>query len=187
MKQQSLPRTGAHKPAGLAPVLALALAGAMVLSACSTGPQPESVKTTLAQTTPARQRVARLALAQVGNAYHPHMAGPVRFDDSGLTYYAFHQNGRDLPRGRSAQLDAGQPIPLAKAEPGDLVFFRIDSPDGRGRLTVGLLIDTQVAVVAVPDAAAQGGAVRRIALNSRYWSQRLVGVSRILPETEPSS
>lgn len=184
MKQQPpSPRVGAHKAAGPA----LALVGAMVLSACSTGPQPESVKKTLAQTTPARQRVARLALAQVGSVYHRHMAGPDRFDDSGLTYYAFRQNDRALPRSRSAQLDAGQPIPLAKAKPGDLAFFRIDSPDGRGRLTVGMLINTHVAVVAVPDAAAQGGGVRRIALNSRYWSQRMVGVSRILPDTAPSS
>lgn len=165
----------------------LALACAAALSACSTAPQNESIQKSLEQTTPERQTVASVALDQVGDAYTAHMAGPAQFDDSGLAYYVYRQNGRSLPRSLADQLDAGQPIPLAQAEPGDLVFFRMDSPDGHGRLTVGVIVDTNVAVLALPGSRQQGGGVRRVALNGQYWSQRLVGVSRILPETDSGS
>lgn len=168
-------------------VAGLALACAAALSACTTGPESESVKKTLEHTTPERQTVASVALAQVGDAYGSHMAGPDQFDASGLAYYAYRQNGRTLPRSLSDQLDAGQPIPLSAAEPGDLVFFRTDSQDGRGRLTVGILIDPNIAIIALPGAPNQGGGVRRVALDGQYWSQRMVGVSRILPDTGRSS
>ncbi|WP_353224770.1 C40 family peptidase [Salinisphaera hydrothermalis] len=169
------------------PAAGLALLGTVVLSACSTAPQGESIQKSLEQTTAARQTVASVALAQVGDAYGAHMAGPSQFDDSGLAYYAYRQNGRALPRSLADQLDTGRPIPLSQAEPGDLVFFRVDSPDGRGRLTVGLIIDQNVAVVAIPGSKAQGGGVRRVALNGQYWSQRLVGVSRVLPDAPDAS
>ncbi|MGB7756010.1 MAG: NlpC/P60 family protein [Salinisphaera sp.] len=158
-----------------------------MLSACTTSPESARVKKTLEHTTAERQTVASIALAQVGDAYGSHMAGPDQFDDSGLAYYAYRQNGRTLPRSLSDQLDAGQPIPLSAAKPGDLVFFRMDSPDGRGRLTVGILIDPTIAIIALPGTSAQGGGVRRVALNGQHWSQRMVGVSRILPDASPSS
>ncbi|MGN8198905.1 C40 family peptidase [Salinisphaera sp. RV14] len=175
------PLTRARAGAGLA------LVCAATLSACTAGPQSESVQQTLAQTTPARRSVAAVALAQVGDRYARHMAGPSQFDDSGLAYYAYRRNGRALPRSLADQLDAGQPIPLAQAQPGDLVFFRTDSKDGRGRMTVGVVVDPNVAVIAVPGPSAQGGGVRRIKLDGRYWSQRLVGVSRILPKNRNTS
>lgn len=163
----------------------LGLACVLAVSACSTT-VPESVKKSLEQTTPARQTIATVALAQVGDAYRANMAGPNQYDDSGLAYYAYRQNGRRLPRDLQAQLEAGHPIPLAQAEPGDLVFFRVDSANGQGRLTVGVLIDEHFAVLAVPGTADQGGGVRRVSLAGDYWSQRLVGVSRLLPEATAS-
>ncbi|WP_423823754.1 NlpC/P60 family protein [Salinisphaera sp. SPP-AMP-43] len=164
----------------------LGLACAMVLSACSTTSTPESVQQSLEKTTPERQTIATVALAQVGDAYRANMAGPDQYDDSGLVYYAYRQNGRALPRGLQAQIEAGHPIPLAQAEPGDLVFFRMDSPNGQGRLTVGVLIDSQLAVLALPGTLDQGGGVRRVSLSGDYWQQRLVGVARLLPEATAS-
>lgn len=177
MKQPIFNRRGARL------ATSLALAGAAALSACTSAPQSESVKKTLEQTTPERQTVASVALAQIGDAYQPHMAGPSQFDDSGLAYYAYHQNGRALPRSLADQLDAGKPIALADAEPGDLAFFRLDSPSGQGRLTVGVVIDQNLAVLALPGSKTQGGGVRRVSLSGQYWSQRLVGVSRVLPDS----
>ncbi|HET7313084.1 C40 family peptidase [Salinisphaera sp.] len=180
-------RTSGRSRPAVDPAIGLALACTAALSACSTAPQTESIEKALEQTTPARQTVASVALAQVGDAYGDHMAGPRRFDDSGLAYYAYRQNGRPLPRSLGEQLHAGRPIPLAAAEPGDLVFFRVDSPDGRGRLTVGVIIDTQVAVLALPGGQAKGGGVRRVALDGGRWSQRMVGVSRLLPQAASDS
>lgn len=163
-------------------VAGLALVCAAALSACTTAPENESVKKTLEQTTAERQTVASAALAQVGDAYGEHMAGPDQFDDTGLAYYAYRQNGRSLPRSLRGQLDAGKPIALSDAQPGDLIFFRTDSTNGRGRLTVGVLIDTHLAVIALPGSQSQGGGVRHAALDDPYWSQRLVGVARLLPK-----
>lgn len=165
----------------------LTLACAIVLSACTTSPEKESVKKTLKQTTPERQTIASVALDQLGDAYGQHMAGPDQFDDTGLAYYAYRQNGRSLPRSLTDQLDAGKPIALSDAQPGDLVFFRTDTADGQGQLTVGILIDTHLAVIALPGSQAKGGGVRRAALNGKYWSQRLVGVVRLLRQADSSA
>jgi cell wall-associated NlpC family hydrolase len=160
--------------------MGLALACVALLAACTSG--PESVEKSLEQTTPTRQDVASVALAQVGERYAADMAGPQQFDAAGLTYYAYRQNGRALPRSLDDQLHAGRPVALADAQPGDLVFFRLDSTDGRGQLTVGILIDAQLAVLALPGGAAESSGVQRISLDDSYWSGRLVGVSHILPE-----
>ncbi len=142
---------------------------------------------TLSQATPERQTVAKVALAQVGDRYAPNMAGPKEYDDTGLTYYAYRQNGHALPRSLQAQVDAGTPIALAQADPGDLMFFRLDTPDGRGRLTVGLLADSRTAVIALPGNADQSGGVKRIDISSDYWQQRMIGVSRLLPDPTGSA
>lgn len=160
-----------------------ALAAGLVLVGCAGSPSTTSgVAKSLDQTTPTRQTVASTALAQVGDAYAAHMAGPQQFDDTGLAYYAYRQNGRTLPRALDDQLNAGQPIALDAAQPGDLVFFRLDSPDGAGRLSVGVLASPSVAVIALPGARNAGGGVRRVSLAGEYWQDRFVGVTRILPD-----
>ncbi|WP_158583425.1 C40 family peptidase [Salinisphaera sp. Q1T1-3] len=159
------------------------LATALLLAGCAGAPQTESVEKSLEQTSPERQTVASTALAQIGDAYAPNMAGPDQYDDAGLAYYAYRQNGRSLPRTLADQLSAGVPISLDAAEPGDLVFFRLDTPDGKGRLTVGVLASESVAVVTLPGATNAGGGVRRVSLAGDYWRARLIGVTRILADT----
>ncbi|ROO31285.1 glycoside hydrolase [Salinisphaera japonica YTM-1] len=164
-----------YKPvAGLAAVT-------LLVAACASSPTTSRVEKSLEQTTPTRQTVATTALAQVGDAYATNMAGPNQYDDAGLAYYAYRQNGRALPRALSDQLDAGQPIALSEAQPGDLVFLRLDAPDG-SRLTVGVLAGANLAVLAMPGTAQAGGGVRRVSLADDYWRGRFVGVSRILPQ-----
>lgn len=162
-------------------IAGLTLTTAAILAACSS--TPERVEKSLEQTTATRQSIASVALSRIGDDYANHMAGPKQFDDAGLAYYAYRQNGRKLPRSLADQLDAGHPIPLAKAHPGDLAFFRLDSPDGHGRLSVGILIDAHLVVIAVPGNQTEDGGVKRVSLSDNYWSQRLVGVSHILPDT----
>lgn len=160
----------------------------LAVAACSSVPEsgaaasPDEAGESLAQAGPARHTLASVALAQVGDSYAAHMAGPKQYDDTGLTYYAYRQNGRALPRSLRGQLDAGQPIELDDAAPGDLLFFRVESRNGSARLTVALLVDTQSAVIALPGAADQGGGVQKIDISDHYWQQRMVGVSRLLPD-----
>lgn len=50
-------------------------------------------------------------------------AGVVGFDCSSLMLYAYHRAGITLPRVSYAQFHAGQHVPIAQVQPGDLVFW----------------------------------------------------------------
>ncbi|MER7926395.1 C40 family peptidase [Streptomyces sp. NPDC096057] len=67
------------------------------------------------------------ARAQVGKPYVWGATGPGSYDCSGLTQAAWKATGVTLPRATTDQADAGTTVPLAEAQPGDLVFFHDDS------------------------------------------------------------
>jgi cell wall-associated NlpC family hydrolase len=54
---------------------------------------------------------------------------PLGVDCSGLVQTTFAARGVKLPRDAHQQAEAGRDVRLAKAEPGDLLFFRGDSGD----------------------------------------------------------
>jgi cell wall-associated NlpC family hydrolase len=72
----------------------------------------------------AGQAVA-FARAQVGKPYVWGAAGPGSYDSSGLAQAAWKAAGVTLPRIITDQIDAGTTVPLADAQPGDLVFFHV--------------------------------------------------------------
>ena len=64
------------------------------------------------------------ALGQLGVPYRYAQASPgVAFDCSGLTYYAWAQAGVSLPRNSRMQAAAIPRVPIAAAQPGDLLFY----------------------------------------------------------------
>ena len=64
------------------------------------------------------------ALGQIGVPYRYATASPgVSFDCSGLTYYAWAQAGVSLPRNSRMQANAVPRVPIAAAQPGDLLFY----------------------------------------------------------------
>lgn len=64
------------------------------------------------------------ALSQLGVPYRYATASPgVSFDCSGLTYYAWAQAGVSLPRNSRMQANSVPRVPIAAAEPGDLLFY----------------------------------------------------------------
>jgi cell wall-associated NlpC family hydrolase len=63
------------------------------------------------------------AKQQLGEPYRWGAAGPDRWDCSGLTMMAWRAGGISLPHFSGAQYDAGTPIPVSEAEPGDLLFW----------------------------------------------------------------
>lgn len=64
------------------------------------------------------------ALSQLGVPYRYATASPgVSFDCSGLTYYAWAQAGVSLPRNSRMQADSVPRVPIAAAQPGDLLFY----------------------------------------------------------------
>ena len=100
-----------------APV-AVALCG-LILSGCASHPY---------DTPEMRDSIVRTALAQVKRPYRPGGSTPAGFDCSGLVQYVFDQNGIHLPRTSEDQRDVGEDdLDLDDAEPGDLLFYKVDS------------------------------------------------------------
>ncbi len=112
-----------------------------------------------------------VALQQLGRPYRYGGADPSGFDCSGLVQYAYSRVGVQTPR-TTATLWRNLPrIDFADAQPGDLLFFRID-----GKLAhVGLYAGDSEFV----HAPSSGKTVSRASLTSRYYQSRLVGVARV--------
>ena len=92
--------------------------------------------------------------------------GPGGYDCSGLVQAAYRAAGVALPRVAQDQFDAGPPVPVTRAQPGDLVFFG-SSPSGVEH--VGLYVGAGTMI----DAPYTGAVVREDAVGTN-----LVGVTR---------
>jgi peptidoglycan DL-endopeptidase CwlO len=84
-----------------------------------------AVNTMARATSPAAMRKAAVsnALSKLGAPYRWGAAGPNAFDCSGLVKWSFGNAGKALPRVSRAMAGVGTPVPRAKLQPGDLVFF----------------------------------------------------------------
>ncbi|MEU9888152.1 C40 family peptidase [Sphaerisporangium sp. NPDC051011] len=111
-----------------------------ILKALPKGTQVALINPVLARPTQARTtwpvsafmspdqiRVALTAAAsKLGRPYVWGAEGPDTFDCSGLVQWAFGQAGVRMPRVTHQQWVTGPQIPLAQAQPGDLLFWRSD-------------------------------------------------------------
>ena len=69
------------------------------------------------------------ALGEVGKPYVWGATGPSTYDCSGLIMRAFQAAGVNLPRVSRQQFYSGGHVPLAQAQPGDLLFYATDPSD----------------------------------------------------------
>jgi cell wall-associated NlpC family hydrolase len=69
------------------------------------------------------------ALGEVGKPYVWGATGPNTYDCSGLVLRAFQAAGINLPRVSRQQFYAGGHVPVAQAQPGDLLFYATDPSD----------------------------------------------------------
>lgn len=99
-------------------VAAVVLAAATMLSGC-TLEQYQMTQMLLASSNPP---VVQTALNQVGDPYRWGAVGPNSFDCSGLVYYSYSENGRNVPRTSRSLRAATTKVSRAEARPGDLVF-----------------------------------------------------------------
>jgi cell wall-associated NlpC family hydrolase len=119
---------------------------------------------------PASQ-VVDLATSFLGTPYRWGGATPAGFDCSGLVYYTYRKAGLAVPRTSQEQFRAATPVPIARAVPGDLVFF-----GRRGSIShVGIYIGDQRFIHA-PEA---GRAVTIANLGDQYYRARFAGAGRI--------
>ncbi len=141
-------------------------------------PVPETIPEPMPETTVDNVtlglQAAELARRQLGKSYQWGAAGPDRFDCSGLVFYVYGCLGVSLPRVVSDQATAGQEVSRKRLQPGDLLFFAIDS----GRINhVGIYIGGHRFV----HAPRRHHPVRTADLNDAYWRNRLKTARRINP------
>lgn len=108
-----------------------------------------------------RQKIVAAALSRQGLPYVWGAVGPSSFDCSGLVQWAYRQAGILMPRVAAEQFLTGDHIPLADAQPGDLLFWTYDPNDpgyvdhvaiylGNGLMVVAPHTGTDVQVTSVP-------------------------------------
>lgn len=98
------------------------------------------------------------AESKLGDPYEWAAAGPNAFDCSGLIQWAYQQAGIRLPRTSQEQRNAGTPISLAQAEPGDLITYSY--PGESGNPTPGNHVGMFVSPGVMIDAPHTGADVR---------------------------
>jgi len=119
------------------------------------------------------ERIAASAMAQQGRPYRYGGSTPEGFDCSGLVRYVYLAAGISVPRTTAEQFRAAHEIKLGTLAPGDVLFFRIDTPE--------------VAHVAIytgggnfVHAPQSGKSVEIRSLDDNWYRSRLVGAGRLL-------
>jgi len=142
--------------------------GLFLVSGCSSVGELEGD-----DTTNRRADVVLAGLAQLGTPYVYGGETPKEgFDCSGLTFYAHHVVGLNIPRTAKAQRKAAKPISGDRPRPGDMVFFKT----GPGVYHVGLMIDRERFV----HASTSRNRVRIARLGNPYWRARYLGAGTYL-------
>lgn len=122
-----------------------------------------------------RDLIVITALAQVGKPYRFGGNGPEAFDCSGLVRHAYRTGGADTPRTTAELFRRGQVIELAKAQPADLLFYRLDAGRDAPSHVVFYLGNSEGI-----HAPSSGGQIRAVRIDTPYFSQRFAGARRLL-------
>jgi cell wall-associated NlpC family hydrolase len=116
-----------------------------------------------------RSRIVRTAERYRGVPYRYGGSTPQGFDCSCYVMYVYQQNGILLPRSVGGQYNAGMPIRLGRAEPGDLVFFRTSRK--RRFSHVGIYMGDRQFI----HAPRTGKKVSYADMRKPYWKKRYIG------------
>ena len=164
--------------------LALVLLAAAALAGCAShrtrnAPAPPEVVSPAdappAATQPHGAQIAGYAAALVGTPYRFGGTDGEGFDCSGLAVYVYGLAGIAIPRTAAEQQRAAFVIPTASLQPGDLVFFRIQSRHHVDH--VGIYSGAGKFI----HAPRPGQPVAMAALDAGYFAQHLAGAGRFVP------
>lgn len=116
--------------------------------------------------------IAALAESLVGTPFEWGAAGPDSFDNSGFVYYCHRENGVDIPRLTSNMYTAGTAVEQADLQPGDVVFYSVDT-DGKAQFAGIYLGDGQFV-----SSNNEEQPTRIYAMSIPYFAERYVGARR---------
>jgi cell wall-associated NlpC family hydrolase len=114
------------------------------------------------------ERVAKIALREVGVPYRWGGESPSGFDCSGLVRWSYLRIGVDLPHSSYALFGRGRRVSQGHMKPGDVLFFdglgHVGLYVGRGRMVHAPYSGRDVEVVRLAD----------------WYGQRLIGARRLV-------
>ena len=111
------------------------------------------------------RRAANIAIAQIGDPYNYGSNGPSSFDCSGLTSFAYHRAGLNLPRTSSQQAQYTRRIKKSNMRRGDLVFFT----GGGGVYHVGMFLKRRNGNPIIIHSPSTGSRVHRTKIWTSSW------------------
>ncbi len=116
--------------------------------------------------------VMEIAESLRGKPYRYGGITPEGFDCSGFVHYVYRKAGLSIPRTTRDQYRTSRRLPIEKAKPGDLLFFRISS---RKLSHVGLYAGNGRFI----HASTSQNRIADSSLRDPYWHDRLIGVGRV--------
>jgi len=131
-----------------------------------------------------RDSIVRFALRQVGIPYLYAGSSPVSgFDCSGFLQYVYGHFGVATPHSTALLINAGQPVPRAQAQPGDIVVFtgtaEGSTTPGHAGIVISALGETPLRFVHASSARRESGVKVSQVENSGY-ERRFMQVRRVL-------
>lgn len=98
---------------------------------------------------------------------------PSGFDCSGFVYFMFNKHGVNIARSTSSNLyTQGTAITKSKLQPGDLVFYAVNSPGVISH--VGFYVGNNKFI-----SATSSNGIQVVSLDNTYWSKYYVGAKRV--------
>lgn len=120
-----------------------------------------------------RNRIVKVARAQIGDRYQAGSTGPNSFDCSGLTSYVYRvATGKTIARTSYTQYSSATKISRKNLMPGDLVFFF-----KRGAHHVGVYVGAGKMV----NSPRPGERVKVTGIYDDWFATHLSGFGRVLP------
>jgi hypothetical protein len=131
-----------------------------------------------------RDSIVRFALRQLGIPYLYAGSSPVSgFDCSGFLQYVYGHFGVATPHSTALLIDAGQPVPRAQAQPGDIVVFtgtaEGSTTPGHAGIVISALGETPLRFVHASSARRESGVKVSQVENSGY-ERRFMQVRRVV-------
>jgi murein DD-endopeptidase len=125
-----------------------------------------------APSTGPRAQIVDTAFKMLGRPYRYGGNAPNGFDCSGLVQFSYQQAGLNVPRTAFEQYERSTPVPDKRLEPGDLVFFTLNS---RRVTHVGIYVGDGKFI----HAPAIGRQVTESRLDEPFWQGHLVRAGRL--------